>query len=297
MQANFLNDPARPLKRDGVVTTIHNEHLKSPANVVCRHAEGVVFDRLHVYATGRGRLDIEQGSRECQVTGCRFSDISGSAIQIGDVRKDDHHPDDQRRLCGDNAVQNCLIHDCCVEYKGGVGVFVGYTQRTTVSTQRNPRPALYRRQRRLGLGRRGCRRRGLRCRGPFYQKPTACRENRSRTTTSITLCGTLQDGGGIYTLGNQPGTIIRGNHSTTTAAAPADLPGRGQRLYRGYRQPACTTSPTPMNYNNRAQNRTRTCKEHDNFFGAAPNVFREDEATAASAGLEPSYHDLMQTAQ
>ena len=36
VQANFLNDPARPLKRDGVVTTIHNEQLKSPGNAVYR---------------------------------------------------------------------------------------------------------------------------------------------------------------------------------------------------------------------------------------------------------------------
>ena len=98
VQANFLNDHARPLSRDGVVTTIHNEQLESPANVVCRHAEGVTFDGCTFTRLGGAGLDIEKGSRVCQVAvrsirgslgdmvrGCR--QMGGSEKKEGDENR------------------------------------------------------------------------------------------------------------------------------------------------------------------------------------------------------------------
>jgi hypothetical protein len=47
-----------------------------------------------------------------------------------------------------------------------------------------------------------------------------------------------------------------------------------------------------MNYNNRAQNRKATCKEHDNFFGSRPDAAKP---IAEKAGLETEYRDLLKT--
>jgi len=270
VQANFLNDPARPLQRDGLVTTIHNEQLKSPANIVCRHAEGITFDRCTFTRLGGAGVDIEQGSRHCRVTGCHFCDISGSAIQIGDVRKDDHHPADERLIVRENAVCQCLIHDCCVEYKGGVGVFVGYTQRTTVANNEIRDLPYSGVSVGWGWGEEDAGGGAYQVQGPLYDLPTVCRDNRITNNHIYHVMQELHDGGAIYTLGNQPGTLIAGNHIHDNRGGPGGIyldegsgfiEITGNSVYR---------VPTPMNYNNRAQNRIKTCREHDNFFQVQP---------------------------
>ena len=76
----------------------------------------------------------------------------------------------------------------------------------------------------------------------------------------------LHDGGAIYTLGNQPGTLIAGNHIHDNRGGPGGIyldEGSGFIEITGN---SVYQVPTPMNYNNRAQNRIKTCREHDNFF-------------------------------
>lgn len=270
VQANFVNDPARPLKRDGWVTTIHNEHLKSPAHVVCRHARNVSFERCTFTRLGGAALDIEQGSQLCRVTECRFGDISGSAIQIGDVLKDDHHPADERLIVRENEVRNCLIYDCGVEYQGSVGVFVGYTQRTTVDHNEIRNLPYSGVSIGWGWGEEDAGGGAYQVQGPRYDQPTVCRENRITNNHIHHVMRERQDGGAIYTLGNQPGTVIAGNHIHDNRGGPGGIyldegsgfiEITGNSVYR---------VPTPMNYNNRAQDRIKTCREHDNFFNVQP---------------------------
>ncbi len=76
----------------------------------------------------------------------------------------------------------------------------------------------------------------------------------------------LQDGGGIYTLGNMAGTVIRGNHIHDNPGVPGGIyldEGSGFIEVTGN---VVYNVRTPMNYNNRNQNRIATCNEHDNFF-------------------------------
>jgi hypothetical protein len=293
VQANFLNDPARPLQRDGKLTTIHNEQLKSPANVGCRHAQGVFFERCAFTRLGGAGLDIERGSRDCRVVGCRFWDISGSAIQIGDVLKDDHHPDYQRLEVRDNAVRNCLIHDCCVDYKGGVGIFVGYMQRTTLAHNEIRDLPYSGISVGWGWGEEDAGGGAYTVQGPFYTQPTACRENRITNNHIHHVLRELHDGGGIYLLGNQPDTIIANNHIHDNRRTPGRIyldEGSGFIEITGN---LVHDVPTPMNYNNRAQNRIATCKEHDNFFVPGSKAAEKAKPIAEQAGLEPAYRDLL----
>ncbi|MBN2294797.1 MAG: right-handed parallel beta-helix repeat-containing protein, partial [Pirellulales bacterium] len=133
VQANFVIDWKRPMKRAGGYTVVHNEHVKSPANVVCRTAKNVKFERCTFTRLGSAGIDMEFGSQNNSISGCRFNDISGTAVQIGDLTRNDHHPDDPRMIVKNNSVTNNHIHNCCVEYMGGVGVFVGYTDGTKVA--------------------------------------------------------------------------------------------------------------------------------------------------------------------
>ena len=65
--------------------------------------------------------------------------------------------------------------------------------------------------------------------------------------------------------------------------------------------PGCERLRKTLTYNNSAQNRCATCKEHDNFFGVTPRFYPLKPANAerveAAAGLEPAYRDLLEQKQ
>ena len=287
VQANFLPDPDKPLKRMGTVTTVHNENVKSPANIVCRAAKSIRFERCTFTRLGGGGIDLEYGARDNVISGCHFHDISATAIQIGDVRKDDHHPADPRAVVRNNTVSNCSLHDCCLEYQGGVGIFVGYTD-TTVIAHNEIRNLPYSGVSvGWGWGEEDAGGGAPHYHQPFrYKTPTPAGNNRIEHNHIHHVMRELNDGGGIYTLSNQPGTIVRGNHIHDNRGSPGGIyldEGSGFIEVTGN----CVHDVRrAMNFNNRAQNRIATCKVHDNFFDAGKK--RID-----TAGLEPAYRDLL----
>ncbi len=102
----------------------------------------------------------------------------------------------------------------------------------------------------------------------------------------------LHDGGGIYTLSIQPGTVIRGNHIHDNRGGPGGIyldEGSGQIEIAGNLVYAV---PKAMNYNNAAQNRRATCNEHDNFFNAKPE---EHKPVVEAAGIEPAWREKLKT--
>lgn len=295
VQANFITDSHREdsFVRSGGFVNVHNENLKSPGAVVCRAAKSVRFERCTFTQLGGAGLDIEFGSQDNVVSGCHFFDISGTAVQIGDVLKDDHHPDDARKIVKNNTVENCYIHDCCVEYMGGVGVFVGYTDGTRIAHNeicRLPYSGIS-----VGWGWGEEDAGGMRhYQQPFwYDTPTPARNNCIEFNHIHHVMWPMQDGGGIYTLGNQPGTIIRGNHIHDNPGMPG-----GIYLDEGSGFIEVTSNlvynvPRPMNYNNHSQNRIATCREHGNYFGVLPNDSDATKAIAARAGLQEAFRDLL----
>ena len=292
VQANFTFDPTpgRTELQEGALRNPDDENVKSPANVVCHAARSIGFERCTFTQLGGAGLDIEYGSQDNVVSGCRFYDIAGSAVQIGDVRRDDHHPDDPRKIVKNNAVVNCFIHDCCVEYMSGVGVFAGYTEGTRIAHNeicRLPYSAIS-----VGWGWGQEDAGGGGYHQPHrYPTPTPAGHNRIEQNHLHDLMSPMMDGGGIYTLGNQPGTVIRGNHVHHNTRQPGGIyldEGSGFIEVTGNLVHDVTT---PMNYNNGAQNRRATCKEHDNFFGVNPEAAKP---IAAAAGLEPAYRDLLE---
>jgi hypothetical protein len=267
VQANFiLRIDEKKLFRENFWTAVHNEHIKSPSNIVCRAAERVHFERCTFTKLGSGGIDIEFGSHDNVIDGCEFSDMAGTAIQIGDVLKDDHHPDDPRKIVKGNRITNNTIHDVCVEYRGGVGIFGGYTEATVIA--HNDIHDLPYSGISLGWGW------GEEDAGggaehyyqPFrYETPTPAKDNRIEYNHIHKVMQAGEDGGAIYTLGNQPGTVIRGNHIHDNRGGPGGIyldEGSGYIEVTGnliYRV------QNPLNFNNRAQNRIDTCTVRDNF--------------------------------
>lgn len=304
VQANFVFDPERKdsYPQDGALRNPDDENLKSPANVICRMARSIRFERCTFTQLGGAGLDIEFGSQDNVVSGCRFHDISGTAIQVGAVERDDHHPDDLRKVVKNNTVVNCFIHDCCVEYPSGVGVFVGYTEATRIAHNeicRLPYSAVS-----VGWGWGQEDAGGGGYKQPLRHKtPTPAQNNCIERNHIHHVLQPRNDGGGVYTLGNQPGTIIRANHIHDNNQGPGGIYLDEGSGYIEVAENLVVNVPRAMNYNNSAQQRYLTCKVHDNFFssvhskdldtfsGAIPPAA---QPIAQQAGLEPAYRDLLE---
>ena len=239
--------------------------------------QAVRFERCTFTRLGGGGLDLEFGAQDNMVTGCHFLDISGTAIQVGDVLKDDHHPDDPRMIVKDNAVRNNVIHDVGVEYKGGVGVFAGYMSETVIAHNEIFRLPYSGISVGWGWGEEDAGG-GAYPQPSFYQTPTPAKNNRIEYNHIHHVMQVLNDGGGIYTLGNMPGTVIRGNHIHDNPGIPGGIyldEGSGfievtGNLVHGV--------PTPMNYNNRNQNRIATCKSSRQLLQRPPDDDRPANA-------------------
>jgi hypothetical protein len=303
VQANFVLDEANLMQREGGLTAVHNQHLKSPANVVCRAAQSVRFERCVFARLGGAGLDLECGAQDNVIAGCRFFDISGTAIQIGDVLEGDHHPDDPRKIVKNNSVVSCFVHDCGRDYWGSVGIFAGYTEGTVIAHNeitRLPYSGIS-----VGYGW------GEEDAGgnpayhqPFrYETPTPARDNRIESNHIHDVMQKLLDGAGIYTLGNMPGSVIRGNHiyDCTGNVKAGRGPVAGIYLDEGSGFIEVTGNVVyrvnvPMNYNNLAQNRKATCREHGNWFYAQledlAELAAEAKEVAARAGVAAEFRDL-----
>jgi hypothetical protein len=300
VQANFVLGEKNLLKRKDGLTVVHNEHVKSPANVVCHAVKSIGFDRCTFTRLGGAGLDIEFGSQDNAVTGCRFADISGSGIQIGDLLKDDHHPDDPRKIVKNNAVVNNYIHDVAVEYRGGVGVCAGYTEGTTIAHNEIADLPYSGMSIGWGWGEEDAGGGNPSYYQPFkYDTPTPAKNNRIEYNHIHGVMGDSNDGGAIYMLGNMPGTIIRGNHIHDNGHIDKNrgLPGgiyldEGSGFIEITGNLVYNVPTTAVNYNNANQNRKATCKEHDNFLGEKPE---EHKPVVDKAGLEAAYRDLLKT--
>ena len=277
------------------------EATRSPANIVLDAAHSVHFERCTFTHLGGAGVDVMHGSQGNVISGSRFNDIAGSAIQIGDVN--DHHPSDLRAVVKNNQVSNCYIADVANQYLAGVGIFAGYTEGTLLA--HNEITQLPYSGISVGWGWGELDAGG----GAYYQPkifdtPTVSRNNRIEFNHIHDVTGLLWDGAGIYTLGNMPGTVIRGNHVHDNPGWPGGIyldegsgfiEVTGNLVYNV--KPLGRHAATPMNFNNRNQNRIATCNVHDNNFSAnKPDGAAFAAAVAEKAGLEPAYRDIARLA-
>ncbi|HMC39981.1 MAG TPA: right-handed parallel beta-helix repeat-containing protein [Acidimicrobiales bacterium] len=106
---------------------------QEPAAVTLTGAHSVrIADDVFTHLGAAG-LDIVHGSQGDLVQGNVVTDTSGSGIQLGSA--DDAQPigGDPREIVRGNTIADNWIHDIAAEYQGGVGIWVGYTQGTTIS--------------------------------------------------------------------------------------------------------------------------------------------------------------------
>lgn len=292
VQANFTTNPQKPLTRNDALAAVHNEYVKSPANVVCHATRNIRFERCTFTRLGGAGLDVECGAQSTLISGCRFFDISGSAVQIGDVLTDDHHPDDPRKIVRNNAVVNCAIRDCGVEFRGGVGVFAGYTEGTVIAHNDIGQLPYSGVSVGWGWGEEDAGGSPDQYQQPFfYDTPTPAKNISIEHNHIHGVMATADDGGAIYTLGNMPGTVIRGNHIHDSAGGPGGIyldEGSGLIELTGN---VVHDVKKALNYNNHTQNRRATCSEHDNDTDPG-HPLPERQRIIDNAGVQAEYRDV-----
>ncbi|HWB67655.1 MAG TPA: right-handed parallel beta-helix repeat-containing protein [Mycobacteriales bacterium] len=103
---------------------------RTPANVVLKSTRDVAVVRNTFRHLGGAGLDVYDGSRHDLVQGNEFTDIAASAIQLGST--DDPVPGKRGVLERGNIIADNYIHHVAIGYRGGVGIWLGYTQRSRV---------------------------------------------------------------------------------------------------------------------------------------------------------------------
>jgi len=149
----------------------------------CRF-RGCTFEHL-----GATAVHIERWCVGNRIEACDIRDCGGSGVMIG------WNWSKANIVARNNSVVRCRIHDCGKRFFGAIGVWAGITDGTVIAHNdicNLPYTG-------VSVGWR------------WDSKPTPCANNRVEFNHIHHVMQTLSDGAGIYTLGRQPGTVLRGN--------------------------------------------------------------------------------------
>jgi hypothetical protein len=158
----------------------------------------------HVGGTG---ISLGRGSRWCTVSGCSVSDVAGNGVMVGEptIRTP------QAGLAGGNKVEKCIIDRCGAVYYGAVGIWVGLSCNNVIELNEVHQLPYT----------------GISVGWMWNPTPTPCEGNVVSRNHIHHVMQILSDGGGIYTLGLQPGTKLTGNwiHDVPLNAGRAESNG------------------------------------------------------------------------
>lgn len=152
------------------------------------YAESCSIEDGAISQLGGGGIEIGPGCAKVVIQGNRIADIGGTGVMVGG-------PNDEKLSPKEISVTNNLICRCGLDYQGGVGVWVGFAEGTRI--EHNTLHHLpYT---------------GISVGWVWDPPPSACKRNSISYNHISHVMQRLADGGGIYTLGFQPDTVLRGN--------------------------------------------------------------------------------------
>lgn len=198
LDAYKLHEPGLPEKAE-----LENQAwIARPETAIrVRGTEHLTFSRCrfrHLASTG---LDYEWAVSSSGIENCVFSDIGGTGILIGafpDGGFETHVPfipPEERNLCTDINIKNNLITDVTNEDWGCVGIGAGYVSGIDIS--HNEVCHLNYSGICVGWG--------------WTSLESGMKNNRIEANYVHHFARRLYDAGGLYTLSNQPGSVMRNN--------------------------------------------------------------------------------------
>lgn len=187
-------------------TTRQGPTFAQPVAVAYVYAEGCGFDRCRFAHLNSSGIGFGPGCRMNTVVGCAIEDIGGNGVMVGWRGVGDLETGAARTLDADwadpadapvsNTVANCHLQRCGADGRGGVGIFAAFSADTRiVHNVIHDMPYSG-----ISIGFR------------WNTTPTTQARCLVEANHIFDVMQQLADGGGIYTLGYQPGTVFRGNH-------------------------------------------------------------------------------------
>jgi hypothetical protein len=159
---------------------------------------------------------------QARIEGCTFRDIGANGLSIGEAKAQKVIPPVQNKPTSNRdpsipekwpayRVRDCLFERCGSLYYGAVGIWIGLTNDATIENNE---------LRNLPYT-------GISVGWMWNPTPTNCGNNLIEANHIHHIMQALSDGAGIYTLGRQPGTILRGNwiHDVPVNAGLAESNG------------------------------------------------------------------------
>ena len=161
-----------------------------PAALSFEFSENCRLTDVQLRNVGGSGVWFGVGCRRNTMTGCNINDIGANGVMIGDGKA---RTAEQAAVA--NRVERSTIQRCGTEFFGAVGIWIGLSAENVIA-------------------------RNLICELPYTgvsvgwrwdPEPTPCRENLIEGNHIHHIMQVLSDGGGVYTLGRQPGTVLRRN--------------------------------------------------------------------------------------
>jgi len=247
------------------------------------------FESCRITHVGASGLGLGAGCRNNKIVGCEFYDIGANGVMVGWREKEDRPPgrwfhsdlENPQDAPVENEISNCFVHKCGAQNWGAVGIFDAFSKRTRIANN-------------------------LVTDLPYSGISIGFRWNTDPTSQSgcvveynhiHNVMNNLADGGGIYTLGFQPGTILRGNlihdvHRSSFAHGGAHNNGvfldQGSKGFLLEDNVIYNTSEDPIRFNQ--------CEESwhvwiNNSFGIRPDEAEFPTGKAKEAGLQSPFKD------
>jgi hypothetical protein len=136
IQATYAYTGKDAAKTQGLCTNVpggtcpYGAWTKTPGHVSFTYARNVRFTGggfAHLGGTG---LDLGRGTQNSTVQGVVFTDVSGNGLQLGEV---DNPEAAAIERASSNKLLNNYVHAVAAEFHSGVGIFVGYAEKTTIA--------------------------------------------------------------------------------------------------------------------------------------------------------------------
>ena len=187
--------------------------------VTVRNAHHIEFNSVLFQNLASTALDFVDNVSDCMVQKCTFGNIGGTAIMGGSFAespREVHRPyTDLAKRCQRLTIDQNFIVDAANEDWGAVAIAMGYVRDCTISRNFVNRVSYS----------------GICVGWGWTPHDTGMQNNRIVGNQVMHYACQLYDAGGIYTLSNQPGSIIKDNKISQPYPAPYATNNRGFCIY------------------------------------------------------------------
>lgn len=268
----FIGDQAftiftQPLPNDEITSYPGYRH---PAAVHVEAANNIRFERNVFQHLGSSGLNLYMGTQDVTIVGNLFTDISAGGIAV-DLNLEGN-PSDTRKITRRPVIRNNYLTGIGKDYYQNVGIAAGYPDSAVI--EHNELTDMPYTGISVGWG--------------WDDKDNAARNNLVRYNKIWNVLTLMSDGGGIYTLSRQPGTLIAENYVHDITRTPLHGGFNISGIYLDEGSNFITVRDNVLvNTGDRQifQNANGSSNTFINNGGTSSTII-------ASAGLEPPYWDI-----